>query len=667
MRSSYFVVFYLLVYHILISCTDEPPITVVHTGLVKKVTEEGVLFTGSVQGSDTKEILEYGFVWSTANEPGLQSNRFKVGEGSFKGEFEQQIKSNHSKDSVYNVWAYVLKQTTTIFGEVVKFKSKGVAGPVISSFNPISGSSGDLITITGENFSQQPKNNLVKVGSLICTVASSTASEIKAKLPGGITSSGRFKVSVKVGESTTFSTGDFTLIGPILNAVNPISAIQGTTITIDGEGFSVVPAENLVKFGQTVSPVLIATATQLVVKVPPTNFAGTVLLTVTVNGITGGFTSPFTIEGPEIFSVSPPIEYPGKIITIKGKNFSAVITENTVLFSTRATKILEATTTELKVEIPHYLSANPGNPVDVSVVVTQKTFTKPSAFKSLSPWSNVVEFAGTARTHAASFVIGNKGYLGTGTFSAGCLCYMNDFWSYDPQNDSWEQLADFPGTKRYYAMGFSVGGKGYIIGGYTPGGTSRELWEYDPTLKQWTQKNNFLSYVSSQYGKVITINDKAYLQDGNGFYEYNAAQDQWNSLTYFPGTSASLPYPIISFAINGKGYKSADGKEFYEYDPQSNTWTRKADLPLPQGGFGFVSFSLNEKGYVGSGKYYVDFLDSYSFYRYDPEEDQWVQIPSTHYSVQNASTFVINGSAYYGIGNAGDYVQKNFVKFNPNY
>lgn len=666
MRSSYFKLF-CLICCIVLSCTDEPPITVVHTGLVKNITEEGALFTGSIQGSGTDEILEYGFVWSTTNEPSLLNSHFKVGKGSFKGEFEQLIRSDLSNNSEYNVWAYVINPATTIFGEAVSFRSKGVAGPIIISFNPISGSSNDVITITGNNFSQQPESNIVKVGSLMCTIISSTTSEIKAKLPNGITSSGKYKVSVKIGEATAFSTDDFTLEGPMLTAVNPLSAIQGTTIIIDGEGFSAVPAENIVKFGQTVSPVIAASATQLVVKVPPTNFAGTVPLTVTVKGITGQFTLPFTIEGPEIFSVNPMQDYPGKTLTITGKNFSDVISENIILFASRTVKILEATSTELKVEIPSYLSINPGIPVDVSVEVTQKSFTKPNAFTPLSPWTTVAEFVGTARTHAASFVIGDKGYLGTGTFSANCSCYMNDFWSYDPQNDSWVQKADFPGAERYYAMGFSVGGKGYIIGGYTPAGASKELWEYDAILDQWTQKNSFIFPVSSQHGKVVTINDKAYLQEGYVFYEYDAAQDQWNPRASFVGTINFPPSRLISFAMGGKVYKSGDAKEFYEYDPQLDIWTRKADIPLPDGGYHFTSFSVNEKGYVGSGRYHIDFLYSYSFYRYDPVYDKWEQIPSTHYTVQNAATFVINGTVYYGIGNAGDFVQKNFVKFNPNY
>lgn len=655
-----------LVYCILMCCTDEHQTTIVHTGLVKELTDEGVLFTGSIQGSDTDKIHEYGFVWSTTNEPSLLNNRFKVGEGSFKGEFAQQINSNLVSNSEYFVWAYVTTPSSTIFGEATKFKTKNIKGPVITSFSPARGSSNAILTITGNNFSQQSDRNLVRVGALTCTIISSTATEIQARLPSEIIISGKFKISVRISEATTFSMEEFILEGPILTEVNPLAAIQGTTITIDGEGFSTTPTENIVQFGQTISEIITASETRLTVKVPPTDFAGTVPLTVTVNGITGQFPSLFTIEGPEIFSINPTQAYPGEIMTITGKNFSAITNENKVFFSIHDAKILEASTTEIKVEIPFFLSNNPDNAVDVKVVVTQKSAIKPQSFSALSPWSNSVEFAGIARTHAASFVIGNKGYLGTGTFSANCVCPMNDFWAFDPQTNSWDQKTDFPGPKRYHAMGFSIGDKGYIIGGYTTSGVSSDVWEYHPTLDRWTQKNDYFP-VTSENSRIVTTNSKVYLLAGNGLSEYNAVLDQWSNKASFPGTVLGLPYRTFSFTIGEKLYACGDTKGFYEYNPQSDIWTRKSDVPLPDGGTGFVTFSLNGEGYVGSGRYYENFMDSYRFYRYDPITDTWEQVPSTHYTVQNASTFVISGAAYYGIGNYSDFVQKHFVKFNPNY
>ena len=38
----------------------------------------------------------------------------------------------------------------------------------------------------------------------------------------------------------------------------------------------------------------------------------------------------------------------------------------------------------------------------------------------------------------------------------------NDFWEYDPTTNTWTQKANFGGTPRDGAVGFSIGSKGYI-------------------------------------------------------------------------------------------------------------------------------------------------------------------------------------------------------------
>ena len=44
--------------------------------------------------------------------------------------------------------------------------------------------------------------------------------------------------------------------------------------------------------------------------------------------------------------------------------------------------------------------------------------------------------------------------------------YAKDFWEYDPIANTWTQKADFGGTARAVAVGFSIGSKGYIGTGF---------------------------------------------------------------------------------------------------------------------------------------------------------------------------------------------------------
>src|SRR5882724_5283840 len=83
-------------------------------------------------------------------------------------------------------------------------------------------------------------------------------------------------------------------------------------------------------------------------------------------------------------------------------------------------------------------------------------------------WTQKANFGGTARIEAVGFSIGTKGYIGTGVVSG---VGQQDFWEYDPATDVWTQKANFGGSGRSYAVGFSIGSKGYLGTGYNGSGT----------------------------------------------------------------------------------------------------------------------------------------------------------------------------------------------------
>src|SRR4030095_11534791 len=94
-------------------------------------------------------------------------------------------------------------------------------------------------------------------------------------------------------------------------------------------------------------------------------------------------------------------------------------------------------------------------------------------------WTQKADFGGTGRHGAVGFSIDGKGYIGTG--SIGRLHYVKDFWEYDPLTNAWTQKADFGGSGRWLAVGFSIGSKGYIGTGLASSGTlKKDFWEFDP-------------------------------------------------------------------------------------------------------------------------------------------------------------------------------------------
>ncbi|MBA3647779.1 MAG: fibronectin type III domain-containing protein [Chitinophagales bacterium] len=96
-------------------------------------------------------------------------------------------------------------------------------------------------------------------------------------------------------------------------------------------------------------------------------------------------------------------------------------------------------------------------------------------------WIPKANFNGTARDLAVGFSIGSKGYLGTGYSSNDYNRCFSDFWEYDPAPNTWIKKANCGGWERGQAVGFSIDGKGYIGTGFNNGFTYlNDLWEYTP-------------------------------------------------------------------------------------------------------------------------------------------------------------------------------------------
>ncbi|OOQ59701.1 Kelch repeat-containing protein [Mucilaginibacter pedocola] len=177
----------------------------------------------------------------------------------------------------------------------------------------------------------------------------------------------------------------------------------------------------------------------------------------------------------------------------------------------------------------------------------------------------------------------------------------------------WKQLADFPGAGRVRAYGFSIGGKGYIVGGNAGSGFNviplYDLWEYDPATDQWTQKSDYPGQ-AAEYLRGFTINGKAYMGTGYGmqyyggpdaipqnkdFWEYNPSTDTWTQKADLPAIGREN---VIAFEINGSGYLGlgtnnnydANYKDFWKYDATADKWTRMADYP-GDGSFGVAAFA----------------------------------------------------------------------------
>ncbi|MGC1244041.1 MAG: kelch repeat-containing protein, partial [Chryseosolibacter sp.] len=281
-------------------------------------------------------------------------------------------------------------------------------------------------------------------------------------------------------------------------------------------------------------------------------------------------------------------------------------------------------------------------------------------------WIQKKDFPGPGRFGAAAFTVGGKGYIGTGSNEQG---YLADLWEYDPARDTWSQKADFEGHARNSAAGFSLGNKGYFTSGsYTPGDFNWEwyndLWEYDPSANDWTQKASY-DALGRHLPVALTIRNRAYVGTGTyrldrahnaiylaDFWEYDPATDSWQQKANVPvkGRTSATGISIGNKAYVGLGYYYYDTrlKDWWEYDPAEDAWTRKGDFPGTQRAQA-LAYTLGDRGYVGGGGYYSPLKD---FWEYDPVTDSWSRKADMLLGFVNPpATFSIGAKAYIATGN----------------
>ena len=134
------------------------------------------------------------------------------------------------------------------------------------------------------------------------------------------------------------------------------------------------------------------------------------------------------------------------------------------------------------------------------------------------------------------------------------------------QYNTWTKLNDVGMGKRERATGFSIGSLGYLCGGLdTAEVIHKDLWAYDPQTDAWTQKADLpgaarrdaVSFVIDNYAYVGSGMDSISGPTGTtlkDFWRYNPSTNSWSTIADFPGAGGNGVYFATGFAAGGKGY-----------------------------------------------------------------------------------------------------------------
>ena len=492
--------------------------------------------------------------------------------------------------------------------------------PRVDEIKPDTGTWLNRITIKGNYFSTIPSGNLVKFQGVEAPVSDASNDSLVVKVPLGLVEQTSL-VTVTVAGETSQEVVFFNLLSPIIDSLQPTNGTFRNIIEIYGKHFNPVPENNKVFFNNAEATVISSSFSKIRVKVPDnlTDYQNDIK--VKIGDMEAVSEQAFILDLHTIDSFSPTTGVLGNNIEISGSGFNPVKENNTVRINNKVAEVISASATSIRVRIPENCTHGENS---ISVTILGRTVWAQEPFMLYQPWTRLNDPPFGPRSEMIVFSINERIFVGGGQTPQ---AWVFDFWEYIPASDTWTQKTPIP---NFYsdATTFSTNLKGYII-------TQNEVLAYDPDLDQWTTAG---SYPISSYGhSAFFVKGKAYITGGsrysgtplwlNSTYRFNEGSNTWTLMANYPSNTTIQG---IGFAIDSKGYVGL-GKEdqvevprLFSYDPSTNLWQEEVNLTGIVSSFKRCrasSFVLNGKAYFGTGDHCFFFPEIHfnDFYEFTPE------------------------------------------------
>ena len=226
---------------------------------------------------------------------------------------------------------------------------------------------------------------------------------------------------------------------------------------------------------------------------------------------------------------------------------------------------------------------------------------------------------------------------------------------------TWSEVAQVGRARRSPNGGVSLNGKMYFIGGFK-GSTNMD--RYDPATNVWTSlpalpngRNNPAATVLN--GKIYVMGENTYVNI------FDPSNNSWSLGTPVPETINGT----AAITVGGKIYLmgGAQGstvlKVNYMFDPVTNLWTKKADMPIARHSHTVEYY--NGRIWVLAGDYmvYKRPRPTTTVQSYDPKTDEWRVEADMIHSRHIPNAWNANGRLYIG-GSRKPY--KNYIDvYNP--
>jgi hypothetical protein len=377
----------------LTACEEDIPVNPkIETDEIVVKSASDFTIKGTITTIGTIPVLDYGFIYARYQNPDLtygSADKVSLGSEPVNGAFEKTISllptgSDYwSSPPTYYARAYLTNKKGTVYGTV---KSFGFPTLSISSVVPLLAKAGDVITITGHNFSTEVASNVVKFNDVLGLVRTASATQLTVEVPAGIPSSYYdYSVTISVTAGAQQARYQGFKIMPTFTDFSPKSGTFGTSITVSGSNFYGH------SFSATLGDISVSASVYnnntLAFSLPSGITSETFKVIMVVdNNLAVELAGEFTMTKPVISSISPTTGIGGTLVSLTGSGFNTpdyYNTNNKVTFGSQQATVYSVSSTQIRAYVPSNLA--PGQSYDVSVFTGVHTVTAPLQFTVGSP------------------------------------------------------------------------------------------------------------------------------------------------------------------------------------------------------------------------------------------------------------------------------------------
>jgi N-acetylneuraminic acid mutarotase len=720
----------LMVFVMVLSCDDtkEVVVAVVKTESVT-VTRTRTIFQGSISNSNGLTIIEHGFVWDQHQSPSLETSlKFLLGPIAGDKSFIAEVDANFEPGRKYYVRSFYQSHDQIFYSEAVSFEVNYEKAPVVLSFSPTIATWGDTITISGSNFSLVPSDNHIAFSDIEALCVEATSKELKTIIPDALNMT-NLPLAVTVFNHQATSAEFFKLAPPKVASFAPSSGRVKTSVTLSGENFK--EGSTTVYFNDAKATIISISSKQVIVEVPPGLPPGHVKVLVDVCAQKVFASEPFLSVSLTVAEFMPTSATFDEIVTVKGSGFSTIASENKIAFGDVEAMVMEATADELKIKVPRALQKSKSkisihNDLEAAKSSIDFSLLSPviSDFSPKScPFGNTIVIVGqyfNPTPEHNKIVIGSAPATVLESSADRLKVIVPD--QYQSATGKSRIMLTIADIKIESAEEFELpmhsivsftplsGARGNVLtitgNNFNPSAVLNKVFigSVQAEVQTSSTTNTLSAAIPSAIGRgnyavrVVTggreavasqsfscddawaikapigggprrngfafaIGNKGYVGGGfdqngyykNDIYEYDPITNTWTRKNVIPVNGEGM----VTFATSAKGYIVFQ-RELWQYDPEKNTWTRKADFP----GLsirGQSAFAIGDIGYVGTG------LNSWGspsaeFFEYSEQQNSWAIRTPLPMQMRFGTGFSVGNKGYFA---TGSWTQRNVLEFEP--